>query len=188
MLSLKGKRDGEENFVEKKSTVYVSKKGLEEYQSVIDAYKVQLAQLRSTSASYGINTTDDYRRSEYDREENALVSTIARLQKELSEMVVVDEKLIDESLVNIDDIVVVKMESNGEASVEKFELTGGIPSVGRENEIQKISINAPLGKAIYKKKVGDTSSYVVGNRKFVITIMSKETPAQEKTQAKQFGE
>lgn len=46
--------------------------------------------------------------------------------------------------------------------------------IGEDDEISEISINSPIGEAIFGKKAGDYSSYKVNNRKFDIEIVSFE--------------
>jgi transcription elongation GreA/GreB family factor len=49
-----------------------------------------------------------------------------------------------------------------------------MPVVGFGDEINSITINSPMGKAIYKKSVGDTVSFSVGKNNLSVTIISKE--------------
>ena len=46
-------------------------------------------------------------------------------------------------------------------------------------EIQEISINSPLGSAVYKKKIGDTCSYSVNNRNFSVLLKHKMNLTKE---------
>ena len=46
--------------------------------------------------------------------------------------------------------------------------------IGEDDEISEISINSPIGEAIFGKKAGDHSSYKVNNRNFDIEIVSFE--------------
>ena len=43
----------------------------------------------------------------------------------------------------------------------------------RKNEINEISLNSPLGKALFKAKIGTSTSYFVGNSEIFITILEK---------------
>ena len=42
------------------------------------------------------------------------------------------------------------------------------------DELVTITINSPMGAAIYKKKVGDVVTYKVRNNEFTAMIISKE--------------
>ena len=83
------------------------------------------------------------------------------------------------------DIVIVDKESNGTVSlnmkvellfiddeeVEEYIITGDINSNIEDNSI---TINSPLGSAIYGKKVGDKVSYKVGNNTYNVEILGIE--------------
>lgn len=80
------------------------------------------------------------------------------------------------------DIVIVDKKSNGTVSlnmkvellfidddtVEKYILTGDINSNIDDNSI---TLNSPLGSAIYGKKVGDKVSYKVGDNTYNVEIL-----------------
>ena len=58
------------------------------------------------------------------------------------------------------------------AIAEVITLTGNyIPNT--TNEINEISLNSPLGKALFKAKIGTSTSYFVGNSEIFITILEK---------------
>ena len=46
--------------------------------------------------------------------------------------------------------------------------------IGEDDEISEISINSPIGEAIFGKKAGDHTSYKVNNRNFDVEIVSFE--------------
>ncbi len=79
----------------------------------------------------------------------------------------------DSSCVNIDDIIRVEfIYLDGEKEIEDIKLTGKfIPDT--DLEIKEISLNSPIGKAIYKKKIGETCSYQVGNNSINIRIVER---------------
>lgn len=79
----------------------------------------------------------------------------------------------DSSCVNIDDIIRVEfIYLDGEKEIEDIKLTGKfIPNT--DLEIKEISLNSPIGKAIYKKKIGKTYSYQVGNNSISIRIVER---------------
>ena len=83
------------------------------------------------------------------------------------------------------DIVIIDKESNGTVSlnmkvellfidddiVEEYILTGDINSNLDDNSI---TLNSPLGSAIYGKKVGDKVSYKVGDNIYNVEILGIE--------------
>ena len=49
-----------------------------------------------------------------------------------------------------------------------------MPDLG--SRTMKISVNSPLGKAVYQRKIGEELSYIVNNENVNIQIISKTKP------------
>lgn len=84
---------------------------------------------------------------------------------------VIDKK--DPSYVNIDDILSIEfINVVDDKGIENIKLTGKfIPDT--DLEINEITLNSPIGRAIYKKKIGETCSYQVGDNNVKIRIIEK---------------
>ena len=91
------------------------------------------------------------------------------------ERAVIVERHDDETLVDVNDIVTVNMIFGPDDSEElEFKLVGSVGSYTSDNSgIKEASINSPLGKSVYHKKVGESASYKVESRVFNIEILSK---------------
>ena len=82
------------------------------------------------------------------------------------------ESLGDEELIDIGDIVKVDIIfSEDDREEEMFKLVATTPSFSAE--IQEVSINSPIGDAIYHKKVGEMATYKVQDRTFTLQIKEK---------------
>lgn len=154
---------------------YGSKKTISDYDVAIAVLEEELAAHRKTKQDYDLNSSDSYETGVYDDEERRLMLAIATAKSERASIVVITEENKDKAVVNFEDIVEVQMECGGDVRVEKFIITGGLPSI-TEN---KISINSPMGRSIYGKRVGDTVSYTVGKNTFNVTILSKEETSEK---------
>ena len=65
----------------------------------------------------------------------------------------------------------------------EFKLVGAVKShISDNDDIYEISINSPLGKSVYHKKVGDKVSYKVENEIFNIEIISKTSEKELKNE------
>ena len=42
-----------------------------------------------------------------------------------------------------------------------------------DNDIEEVTVNSPLGKAIYLKKIGDTVTYKVKDNDYIVIIKEK---------------
>lgn len=76
----------------------------------------------------------------------------------------------NEELVDIDDKVNLTLTYSDNES-EELELT--LIANGKIDSYDIVSINSPLGKSIYKKVVGTTSSFKVNGEEVLVTINSK---------------
>ena len=90
----------------------------------------------------------------------------------LKRIVILDE--VEQDIINVNDIVTVNMIYPEIEETITFELVAGMPDLG--SRIMKISVNSPLGKAVYQRKIGEELSYMVDNEKVNIQIISKTKP------------
>lgn len=83
------------------------------------------------------------------------------------------EDAYDDNLVNINDIVEIEyIYSKDDKETEIIKLTGKyIPNT--DLEIKEITLNSPIGKAMYKKKIGEECSYNVGNNDIKLKIIKR---------------
>ena len=105
---------------------------------------------------------------EIERINMMLVGELRRMYEILNRIVII-EKHNDQEIVDIGDVIVADMILSPDDMEEMtFKLVGA--SGDFNAEIQEISINSPLGNAVYKKKIGDTCSYSVNNRNFLVLL------------------
>ena len=101
-----------------------------------------------------------------------ILAEIDRLYEKLERIEIV-EKTDDENVVDIDDQVTIEVNFFGEREICTVVLTAGEIRLFDEGCQNKISINSPMGSAIYKKKVGDITSYKVKKNEFEVRILKK---------------
>lgn len=79
----------------------------------------------------------------------------------------------NDNLVNINDVVEIEyIYSKDDKETEIIKLTGKyIPNT--DLEIKEITLNSPIGKAMYKKKIGEECSYNVGNNDIKLKIIKR---------------
>ncbi|MBP3635178.1 MAG: GreA/GreB family elongation factor [Bacilli bacterium] len=104
---------------------------------------------------------------------NRMIDNNIKTMLEQSKKLKVINDTYDENLVNINDIVKIEfIYSEDDIENEIIKLTGKfIPN--EELDICEITLNSPIGKAIYKKKIGDICSYDVANKKMKIRIIER---------------
>ena len=82
------------------------------------------------------------------------------------------ESLNNDDLVDINDVIRVSYaQADDDEKDFILRLVGKVPDLN--SEIRQVSINSPMGQAVYGKPIGSTQSYTVRNNTFQITIEEK---------------
>lgn len=126
------------------------------------------------SGAVGDGWHDNFAFDEANMQERIILNQLRECYEKLQRVEIV-EKHDDESLVDINDIVKVNMIFSVDDVEEfQFKLVGSIGThLDFNSDLQCVSINSPLGKAVYHKHIGEKSSYQVEKRNFNIEIISK---------------
>lgn len=170
------------NNMEKKEPIYMDQDGLNNLLAEIEDIKNQLAENDlGRKQAFDAGSGDGWDSPEFEeigRREQLLMGLLKRRSDELKRVVLV-EKSEDASIIDIGDIVVVDMilgPNNKEELI--FKLIGGAGGGLRgPSGYPEVSINSPLGKAVYQNVVGGTGSYQVNGN--VIGIEIKEKRIEE---------
>lgn len=157
--------------------IRLNKQGLEDYLKEIAKKEKELADLRiykgRDAIFQGDNWHDNPTLYQTELQERVLMREIAEMKHKLNYNVEIVENIGDESLIDVGDIVKVDMIfSEDDREEEIFKLVATTPSFERE-EIKEVSINSPLGSAIYHKKIGDVANYKVKDRIFTLELKEK---------------
>ena len=142
--------------------IYLDEKGYQEYLNAIDNLKEKIqknsrdmSEYQSDDA-YGDGWHHNFAYEQAMQKDNSLNYELKNKMKDLKNIVVVKSS----GNPNIADIgATIELEFDGE--VEYYLLSGGYNS-DFEKEIPVITLNSPLGVAIYKKKIGDSFEYKIG--------------------------
>lgn len=159
--------------------LYLDNDGYQRLLEEIDLLKVKLAKNgkekgEAYSGAVGDGWHDNFAFDEANMQERMILGQLKECYQKLERAVIV-ERHNDETLVDVNDIVTVDMIFGHDDSKKiKFKLVGSAGIHTSDNSvIQEVSINSPLGKSVYHKKVGESASYKVENRVFNIEILSK---------------
>ncbi len=125
------------------------------------------------SGSAGDGWHDNFAFDEANMQERIILGQLRDLYDKKNRVVIID-KQEEEDIIDFNDIVTVNMIFGPDDSEEvQFKLVGYLGSNGDNLDIDKVSINSPLGKAVYHKRVGDRTNYKVGNNNFTVDILSR---------------
>jgi transcription elongation factor GreA len=162
--------------------IYLDQEGYEKYLKEIDNLKERIhANDTMRSSAFNAGASDGWSSSDLSEVErvdallsNQLRSMIAGLKR-----IVIVEKINDNDLIDVGDIILVEMEGIGE---ESFKLVG---SVGDPFATpHEVSINSPLGAAIYHKRIGETCKYSVAKNTYSLVIKDKLSLTEEEDNKK----
>ena len=102
-----------------------------------------------------------------------LQKRLEQLLKQKGKIELIDSSICDQNLVNIGDVVKLEfMYADGDTELEEVRLTGNW-KVSLDELAQEVSLNSPLGRAIYLQKIGSIVSYSVNDREIRIEILDK---------------
>ena len=111
-----------------------------------------------------------------------LRESINRCYDELRRIVLV-ERQNDEEIIDINDVLVIDICPSGEESDEMtFKLVGANGNFMAP--LKEISVNSPLGTAVYKKPVGTQCSYSVQGNIINVLIKSKINLEEEQVKTR----
>mgnify|MGYP004465735815 CR=1 FL=1 len=96
-------------------------------------------------------------------------------------LVKIIEKENSENILNLGDVATIELDF-GEDDKETCLIKLVSVESYTENDLECVSINSPLGRALYRKNVGEKTHYMVKNNKIEVTILKKNNKVLKKTQ------
>lgn len=129
----------------------IASKGSEEYENAV-----------------GDGWHDNFAFEESMRESRMVAQKINKMMADKKRLKVITKQTFNYNVVNIGDILKIKFNDD---EIEIVKLTGKY--IPNENDINEISLNSPLGRAIYKKKIGTINEYEVNDKIIRVEIIKK---------------
>lgn len=158
--------------------IKLNKQGYEDYLKEIEKKEKELADLRiykgSDAIFQGDNWHDNPTLYQAELQERGLMKEISEMKNRLQNDIEIVENFGDDSLIDIGDVVKIDIvSSKNDREEEIFKLVATMPSFDMNAEIKEVSINSPLGNAMYHKKIGEIANYKVNGRTFTIELKEK---------------
>ena len=141
--------------------IYLDQDGYENYLKEIEAIREKIRKNSSdisefaSDDAYGDGWHDNFAYEQAIQKENALFYELDLKLKGLTKIDVIT-KNTNSNIVTIDSIVTVSIDNE----IEKYRLSGNTSSE-LNLEIPVITLNSPLGKALYNKKINESFTYSV---------------------------
>lgn len=125
-------------------------------------------------AAVGDGWHDNFAFEESMRESRMIAKRIDDLLEKKEKLKIINDLDKKIELVNLGDTVDVEIKySDDDIEREIITLTGNyIPNTN--NSLNEITLNSPIGKAIFKAKIGTSVSYYVEDNEIFITLISKK--------------
>ena len=158
-----------------KKIIKMDKEGFEKYKNQIVKLEEELANVRmykgKTAIFQGDNWHDNPELYQTEAQERSLIQQIRDMKDNIRNIEIV-EKNENSDTIDVGDIVLIETIFD-EDDIEEMtlKLVGGYGDLNCE--IPEISINSPLGKSIYGKKVLEQTSYQVNGNIFNVLIKEK---------------
>ena len=160
--------------------ILVNNEGYNQFFEELEKLKISLiSNASSGSEAYndavGDGWHDNFAYEEAMRQERGITNKINDMIKQKNYLKIVDDEKYDDDKVNINDVVEVLIKY-AEDDIEKeiLKLTGKYsPNTNEINGIKEISLNSPIGKAIYKQKINSSVFYDVRKNKIEVYILKK---------------
>lgn len=161
-----------------KNKIYLTEEGYKQYEEKIASLNLKIKKNNLLKADAYTSATgdgwhDNFAFEEASREEDSLLTQVEDLIKMRKNIEIIKQKKVPENLVNINDVVIIEFIYNKEdREIEKIKLTGNWETRLSEN-IQEISLNSPLGQAIYLKEINSKIQYTVNGKTVDVQIINK---------------
>ena len=166
-------------FEENTEKIYVTKAGYDEFFEELEHRKEQFMLNGSSGSKMYQDAVGDGWHDNFDfensmREENKIAHSVDKMLRDAKRLVIVEEKKLKTNVVHLDDTIRVILKfSDDDQEEELIKLTGMyFPSVHTDS-ILEVTLNSPIGAAIYQKKIPSKTYYEVNDAKVEIEIIEK---------------
>jgi len=158
--------------------ILVDKEGYKQFLEELEILKEKNLSLSSVASeaykdAVGDGWHDNFTFEDTMRESRKIVSQIDKMIGEQHILRIIDNGEYDKDLVNIGDVLRIEFVYNEDDNEEEvIKLTGKyIPNTN--SDIKEISLNSPLGKTIFKNRIGNMLEYTVNNIVLKVKIIKK---------------
>ena len=158
--------------------ILVDRDGYEQFMDVFEKLKNSMNDIATSGSeeyrnAVGDGWHDNFAYEELKRDEKKVSAQIEKMIGEKKQLKVIDNTLKKDELINIGDILKIEVIYD-KSDVEVFEikLTGKyLPDL--ESNIQEISLNSQMGRALYLKNVHNKILYKIHDEEVEIKVLEK---------------
>ena len=163
--------------MDKKEKIYLDKKGYEQFLKEIDEIRNSLQKNGKDKSSAFVGAVGDGWHDNFDfeeakRQELRLGNLLQQKLEELSRIGIIDS-ILDDEAIDVDDYVLAEMKYDDDLPEQMIFKLVGLNTPNHIADIPEVSLNSPLGKAVYQKRVGDQVAYTVNGFTTSVLINNK---------------
>ncbi len=130
----------------------------------------ELAMSQSFQSAAGDGAHDNGEFEALQKEEKLLVAQMNQLSRRMEMANIIDIPTLSDEQVNINDTILLRMTYAADDIEEgEYKLVG----TDGNSQINEISINSPIGKAIFQRKIGEESPFRVKEATYKVKILEK---------------
>ena len=158
--------------------IVVDQKGYNQFYEELEQLKqlslnVACASSESYNDAIGDGWHDNFDFEDSIRTSRYIANKIDKMKQEEQHLEIIDNINLGEEYINIDDCFEIEiMYDEDDVEVETLKLTGKY-SPNTNLKIKEISLNSPIGKNVYHKKIGDIAKYNVDDNIIEFRIIKK---------------
>lgn len=158
--------------------ILVDRDGYEQFMNVFEKLKSSMNNIATSGSeayrdAVGDGWHDNFAYEELMRDEKKVDAQIKKMIDDKKNLKIIDNTLKKDELINIGDVLKIEVIYD-DTDVEIFEikLTGKyLPDL--ESNIQEISLNSQMGKALFKKNIYKDISYKIHGNLAIIKVLEK---------------
>ena len=156
--------------------ILVDENGYNEYMIELEKLKKSLL-LNATEGSkayqdaVGDGWLDNFAFEQSMIKERNIANLIDKMLEDSKKIKIIENEIIEEDVISVNSLVKIEFQyPNNDKEVDYVKLTGNYsPKI--DAKIIEITLNSPLGKAIYKKRKYDKTFYLINDQKININIL-----------------
>lgn len=159
--------------------IYLDEEGLKEYKKSIENLIKNVDRINDEISKLRKDKKIDEANDLY-RIKDELLARIEDKQNTLT-LVKLIEKQNSENILDLGDTATIELDFGDDDKETCLIKLVSVDSY-TENDLECVSINSPLGRALYRKNIGEKTYYMVKNNRVNVTILKKNNKVLKKTQ------
>lgn len=168
--------------------IKITKEGYESLLKMIAEKEKKLSEINlGRNSAWGSGTKDGF-----DPPEMEYIRMVSRgIERELLDLrikrdncIIIERENKGENIVNIEDVIVVEIKfAEDDIEEDTIKIVADLDGFFGEDGISRVSIDSPLGKAVYGREIGKDYNYSVNGNNLVVRVKEKVKQSEEEALA-----